>query len=185
MLTDTFAGKRLQLLHELAPAAGLIALLGNPSHPALARAEATKLQQAADALGLGLLVVSARDRSDIEGAFATMVEQQAGALLVGTDPLFIREGDRIVALARYAVPAIYQYREVARAGGLASYGTNLASQFRLLAAYTAQILKGASPAELPLIQATRFELVINLKTAKVLGLDVAPTLLALADEVIE
>jgi putative ABC transport system substrate-binding protein len=186
MLTNTFAAKRLQLLHELAPAAELVAFLSNASHPALAEAEARQLQQAADVLGLRLLVLSARDQSELEGVFAMIAEQRADALLVSADPVFIRESDRVVALAaRHAVPAIYQYRESVRAGGLASYGTNLASQFRLLAAYTAQILKGARPADLPVVQATRFELVINLKTAKALGLTVPDTLLALADEVIE
>jgi putative ABC transport system substrate-binding protein len=142
------------------------------------------LQPAADALGLSLLVLHARDRNEIEGVFATIAEQGADALLVGADPVFIVERDRIVALAaQHAVPAIYQYRDFVRAGGLASYGTNLGSGFRLLAVYTAQILKGARPAELPVVQATRFELVINLKTAAALGLTVPPTLLV--DEVIE
>jgi putative ABC transport system substrate-binding protein len=186
MLTNTFATKRLQLLHELAPAAELVAFLSNASDPALAEAEARQLQQAAGLLGLRLLVLSARNQSEIEGAFAIIAEQRANALLVSADPVFIRESDRILALAaRYALPAIYQYRESTRAGGLASYGINLASGFRLLAAYTAQILKGISPADLPVVQATRFELVINLKTAKTLGLDVPDRLLALADEVIE
>ena len=183
MLTSTFAAKRLQLLHELAPAAESVAVLSNAANPA-ADAEARQLQPAADALGLSLLVLHARDRNEIEGVFATIAEQGADALLVGADPVFIVERDRIVALAaQHAVPAIYQYRDFVRAGGLASYGTNLGSGFRLLAVYTAQILKGARPAELPVVQATRFELVINLKTAAALGLTVPPTLLV--DEVIE
>jgi putative ABC transport system substrate-binding protein len=186
MLTSSFAAKRLQLLHELAPAAELVAVLGNASNPAAAQTEARQLQQAADALGLRLLLLGAREQGGIEGAFAVMAEQQADALLVGADPLFIRESDRIVALAaEHAMPAIYQYREAVRAGGLASYGTNLASGFRLLAAYTAQILKGARPADLPVVQATRFEFLINLKTAKALGLTIPESFLARADEVIE
>jgi putative ABC transport system substrate-binding protein len=186
MLTSTFAAKRLQLLHELAPAAELVAVLGNARSPAVAESDARQLQQAADALGLRLLVLSARDPYEIEDAFATMAEQAADALLVGADPLFIRASDRIVALAaQHGVPAIYQYRESVRAGGLASYGTNLASGFRLLAAYTAQILKGARPADLPVVQATRFEFVINLKTAKALGLMIPESCLTRADEVIE
>lgn len=186
MLTSTFAAKRLQLLHELAPAAELVAVLGNARNPAAAETETQQLQQAADALGLRLLALSARDPYEIEGAFAIMAEQGANALLVGADPLFIRSSDRIVALAaQHGVPAIYQYRESVRAGGLASYGTNLASGFRLLAAYTAQILKGARPGDLPVVQATRFELLINLKTARALGLMIAESFLAGADEVIE
>jgi len=184
MLTSTFAAKRLQLLHELAPAAAVVAVLSNAGTPAAAEAEARQLQGAADALGLRLLVMNVRDRSEIEGVFTTIAEQRVQALLVGADPLFIRERDRIVALvAQHALPAIYQYRDFVRAGGLASYGTNLASGFRLLAAYTAQILKGARPADLPVVQATRFELVINLRTAAALGLTVPPTLLV--DEAIE
>jgi putative ABC transport system substrate-binding protein len=184
MLTSTFAAKRLQLLHELAPAAAVVAVLSNAGTPAAAEAEARQLQGAADALGLRLLVMNVRDRSEIEGVFTTIAEQRVQALLVGADPLFIRERDRIVALvAQHALPAIYQYRDFVRAGGLASYGTNLASGFRLLAAYTAQILKGARPADLPVVQATRFELVINLRTAAALDLTVPPTLLV--DEAIE
>jgi putative tryptophan/tyrosine transport system substrate-binding protein len=186
MLTNTFWSKRLQLLHELAPGAELVAFLSNASNRPLVQGEARHLQQAAEVLGLRLLLLDARDQIEIEGVFAIIAEQRADALLVSADPLFIRESDRIVTLAaRHAVPAIYQYRESVRAGGLASYGTNLASQFRLLAAYTAQILKGTRPAELPLVQATRFDLAINLKTAKALGLEVSQDMLSIADEIIE
>ena len=129
---------------------------------------------------------AAREIPKLKRVFAAIAAQGANALLVGADPVFIAQRDRIVALAaQNALPAIYQYRDFVRAGGLASYGTNLGSGFRLLAVYTAQILKGARPAELPVVQPTKFEFILNLQTARLLGIEVPPSLIAIADEVIE
>jgi putative ABC transport system substrate-binding protein len=186
VLNTAIVAKRLQLLHELAPAAASIAFLSNPNNPALGEAEMAALQPAASALGVHLAVLNARDQKEIEAAFTSDVEQRAAGLLVSADPLFIRESGFVVAQsARHAVPAIFPYRESVLAGGLASYGTNLSDQYRQLAAYTSRILQGIKPADLPVQQVTKIELVINLKTAKAIGLTVPPTLLARADEVIE
>jgi putative ABC transport system substrate-binding protein len=177
--------KRLQLISELVPQARVIALLVNPNNSNTERIIGD-MQEAARAKGVQLPILKARTESEIDVAFATLVERQAGALVVGGDPFFGNWRDQLVALAsHHGVPAIYQWREFALAGGLISYGTNLPSVSRQLGIYAGKILKGEKPADLPVQQPTKFELVINLKTAKALGLTVPQTLLARADEVIE
>jgi putative tryptophan/tyrosine transport system substrate-binding protein len=172
-------GKRLGLLHELVPVAALIAVLLNPTN-ANFQTQLRGVQDAARALGQQVSILS------IDVAFATVTESRAGALLVGSDPFFNNERGQVIALAaRHAIPAIYEGREFAMAGGLASYGTSLADAYRQAGIYTGRILRSEKAADLPIEQPTRFELVINLKTAKALGLEVPPTLLARADEVIE
>jgi putative ABC transport system substrate-binding protein len=162
-----------------------MALLVNPANPSLAAID-KELQAAARILGLRLHVLNASAQSDFDGAFAKLVELRAGALVIGGDPFFTSWIERLAALSiQYAVPAIYQSREFVVAGGLLSYGTDFRETFRLAGNYTGRILNGDKPADLPVQQATKVELVINLKTAKALGLEIPPTLLARADEVIE
>jgi putative ABC transport system substrate-binding protein len=180
--------KCLEFLHELVPAATSIAVLFNPTNPAFAKIETRELQFAARTLGVRLLFLEARKQSEFEGAFATLVEQKAGALLVSGDGLFVgrNEVEQLVALAaRHAVPAIYQYWEQTLAGGLASYGASLAEAYHQVGIYTGRILKGAAPSDLPVAQSTKLEFVINLKTAKALGLSFREMLVARADEVIQ
>ena len=181
--TELFA-KRLEVLHELVPAAKSIAFLVNPSSPQVTEGETKLLQIAARVLGVGLLIVNASGENEFDAAFATISGERAGALLVSADTLF--RSDQIVALAaRHAIPTLYPYRATAAAGGLMSYAVNSSDQWREVGVYTGRILKGEKPADLPVQQATKLELVINLKTAKVLGLTIPVTLLARADEVIE
>jgi putative ABC transport system substrate-binding protein len=178
-------GKRLELLHELVPHAGVIAMLVNPNFQGT-DSIINDMQVAARALKLELKLLNASSDHEFDTAIASVTELRAGALVVASDPFFISRRDRIVTLAaQHAVPAIYQFREFAAAGGLMSYGTNLADGYRQVGIYVGRICKGEKPADLPVVQPTKFELVINLKTAKALGLDVPPTLLARADEVIE
>jgi putative ABC transport system substrate-binding protein len=185
ILTSELARKRLDLLHELLPTAAVVALLVNPTNP-VTESETTSLQDAARILGLQAHALEARSPSEIDAAFETIICLQAAALVVSTDPLFTNQRAKMVALAaRHAVPAIYAYRLFPAAGGLISYGADLADSYRQAGIYTGKILSGAKPADLPVQQAVRIELVINLKTAKALGLTVPPTLLARADEVIE
>jgi putative ABC transport system substrate-binding protein len=184
-LNVDIAAKRLEMLHELVPAATQIAVLVNPTNPA-GEALLREAQVAARALGVRLSVLNASSESEIDGAFATLVGQRADALLVSGDNLFTTHRDRIIALAaRHAVPAIYQFREFAAAGGLMSYGASVTDAYRLLGVYTGQILKGEKPADLPVQQATKIEMIINLKTAKALGLTMPTSTLLRADEVIE
>jgi putative ABC transport system substrate-binding protein len=184
-LTVETGAKQMELLHELVPAATLIALLVNPANPVLADTLSRDLQAAARAMRQQILVVSASTESDVDATFATVVEQKVGALVVGNDPFFNAHPDQLIALAsRHAVPTIYPYREFAAAGGLMSYGSNLADTYRLVGVYTGRILNGEKPANLP-IQQTKVEFVINLRTAKALGLTFPITLLGRADEVIE
>jgi putative ABC transport system substrate-binding protein len=178
-------GKRLELLHELVPHAAVIAMLVNPTF-AGTDAITDDMQSAARALGLKLNVLKASSEHDLEAAVASIGQLGAGALVVASDPFFFGRHDRVVTVvAHHAVPAIYQFREFAAAGGLMSYGTNLADAYRQVGVYTGRILKGEKPGDLPVVQPTKFELVINLKTGKTLGLDVPDKLLARADEVIE
>ena len=177
--------KRLGLLHELVPNATIVAFLSNPNNPESARQPA-ELQEAARAIGLQLVVLTATTPGGIDAAFTAMVQNRVGALLVGSDPFFFSRREQIVALAaEHAIPTIYAGRETAGADGLMSYGNSLADAYRRAGIHTGRILKGAKPSELPVDQATKFELIINLKTAKALGLTVPDSLLARADEVIE
>ena len=177
--------KRLELLYELVPQAGVIALLVNPNNLNTERTIGD-MQKAARVKGVRLHILKAGSESEIDAAFATLVQLHAGALVVGGDPFFGSRRELLVALAsRHGVPAIYQWREFAEAGGLISYGPSLTASLRQLGIYAGKILKGAKPADLPVEQPTRFELVVNLKTAQALGITVPPSILARADEVIE
>jgi putative tryptophan/tyrosine transport system substrate-binding protein len=177
--------KRLELLSELVPQADVIALLVNPND-ANAERMIRDVQEASRVKGLYLHILKAASEGEIETAFASLVPLHAGGLLVGPDAFFLSRRDQLVALAsRQAVPAIYLWREFAAAGGLISYGASFTAIYRQVGIYVGEILKGAKPAELPVQQPTTFELVINLKTAKALGLTVPPSILARADEVIE
>jgi putative ABC transport system substrate-binding protein len=177
--------KRLELLSELVPQARVICLLVNPNNPTTQRTIGD-LQQAARAKRLQLPILRAGAEGEFETAFASLVQLHAEAILVGSDPYFASGRERLVALAaRYAVPAIYEWREFAAAGGLISYGTSLTGTYRQAGAYVGRILAGAAPADLPVQRPTKFELVINLKTAATLGITVPPSILARADEVIE
>jgi ABC-type uncharacterized transport system substrate-binding protein len=185
MLNVTLAEKRLELLRELVPKAAVIAILFNRDNPN-GQSYVSELEPVARAAGQRTLVLNASNDHDLDAAFATLVQNQADAVVVAPDPFLDSRPDRITALAaRYAVPTIYQWREFVVAGGLISYGTSLADAHRQQGVYVGSILKGTRPADLPVIQPTRFELVINLKTAKALGLTVPLTLQARADEVIE
>jgi putative ABC transport system substrate-binding protein len=186
MLLDELTAKRLVLLTELVPRAQVIALLMNPSNRTSAERVIREVEEAARTRGSQLHVLKAGSEGEIDTAFASLVELQAGALVVAADPFLSSRREQIVALAsRHAVPSIYAWREFAAAGGLISYGASLTSAFRLVGLYAGKVLKGTKPADLPVQQPTTFELVINLKTAKALGLAVPPTVLAIADEVIE
>jgi putative tryptophan/tyrosine transport system substrate-binding protein len=179
------AGKGLGLLHELVPKAALVALLANPRLPEAAHT-LSDAQKAARELGQQLLVLNAGTASEIDAAFATLRQWRADALLLGGDPFFSSRRQQIVALtARDAIPAMYANREFVEEGGLMSYGNDIADGYRRAALHVGRILKGEKPANLPIDQATKFEFVINLKTAKTLGLEVPPGLSARADEVIE
>jgi putative ABC transport system substrate-binding protein len=183
---DTELGrKRLQLLHELLPKAGTMAALVNPTFPG-SDIQARDLQAAASTLGLRLHVLHASTERDINTALATVARQQASGLVIGNDPFFTSWSEQLAALAlRHAVPAIYEFRAFVAAGGLMSYGPKIADLYRLLGVYTGRILKGEKPADLPVQQSTSVELIINLKTAKALGLTVPLPLLGRAEEVIE
>jgi putative ABC transport system substrate-binding protein len=185
ILTLTLDMKRLGLLREALASAATIAVLVNPNFPG-SEARTGDVQQAARNIGQELVITVARDEAEIEKAFADFERRRPDALLVAGDPFFNARRDQIVALAaRYAVPAIYEWRDFAVAGGLMSYGTQLPDLYRQQGSYAGRILKDAKPAELPVLQPTKFEFVINLKTAKALGLEIPDRLLALADEVIE
>jgi putative tryptophan/tyrosine transport system substrate-binding protein len=185
LLTGPLVAKRLEIVLQLAPANEPVGYLTNPL-PAEAEEYLREVQAAAQAIGQRLIIVSASRQHDMAAAFAALVDQRAGALIVSTDPyLFGRRNDIIALASRHGLPTIYDRREFAAAGGLITYGTHLADAYRQLAVYAGRILKGEKPAELPVMQPTKFELVINLSTAKALRLKVPDKLLALADEVIE
>jgi putative ABC transport system substrate-binding protein len=183
--TATLEAKRLGLLFELVPAARTFGILINPTNDN-AELQLKDIAQGGLTLSRPITIQKASNEREIEAAFETFAQQQVNALLVGSDPYFFGEREKIVTLAaRYNLPAMYEWREFAQAGGLASYGTNLLDNYRMAGVYVGRILKGEKPANLPVVQATKFEFVINLKTAKALRLDVSPTLSARADDVIE
>jgi putative ABC transport system substrate-binding protein len=177
--------KRLGLLHEMVPKAKVIAVLVNSNFSG-AETQLKDLQEAAPRLGVRLVVVRANAESDFNSAFSILVQEKAEALLVCASPFFNTRREQLVVLAaRHAMPAIYEWRDFAAAGGLMSYGTSLTDAYRQVGVYVGRVLKGAKPADLPVMQSTKFEFVINLSTAKALGIEVPPTLSARADEVIE
>ena len=185
IISADLAQKRLGLLRELVPNATALAALVNPNTPE-GRVQLSDMRAAALSLGLNLRILEVGDEKGIESAFATLARDKPDALLVGSDPVFDVHRDRLVALvAAAALPAIYQFRDFAAAGGLMSYDPDIADAHRQVGVYTGRILKGAKPADLPIQQPIKFQLVLNLKTAKTLGLDVPANLLARADEVIE
>jgi len=180
------APKRLEMLHEPLPAATNIALLINPTSPAVAETLLRDSQAAAGTLGLKLHVLNASSDSDLEPAFAHLARLRADALVIGSDPFFTARAEHLGALTvRHAVPAVYEFREFAVAGGLVGFGSRLADAYRLAGLYTGRVLKGEKPADLPVQQSTRVELIINLKTAKALGINIPLPLVGRADEVIE
>jgi putative ABC transport system substrate-binding protein len=180
------AQKRIELLHEVVPMATIIALLVNPTSLTLAETQTKDLQAAARTLGLALHVIHVSAESDFDAAFATLVQGRAGALVIGVDNMFSSKSEQLAALTvRHAVPAIYQWREFAAAGGLMSYGSSNSEYLRMIGVYAGRILKGEKPGDLPVQRATRVELMINLKTAKALGLTIPLPVLGRADEVFE
>jgi putative ABC transport system substrate-binding protein len=184
-LSGELGAKRLGLMHELLPKVTDFAVLAHPAYPSSVQF-VSDAEAAARSLGLRIEVFNASTESEIDTAFAALSARKLGALLVVNNPLFTTRRERLIALAaRYAVPTMYVQRELADAGGLIAYGPSLPDVYRLVGGYAGRILKGDKPADLPVIQPTSFELVINLKTAKALKLDIPPTLLARADEVIE
>jgi putative tryptophan/tyrosine transport system substrate-binding protein len=177
--------KRLELLHQLVPTATVIAVLINPTRSNV-DTETRELQAAANQLRIKLHVLNASADGDFDTVFAHLVELHAGGLVISGDPFFNSRSEQLAALAiRHAVPAVYQFHEFAAAGGLVSYGSSITNTHRLAGIYTGRILKGEKPADLPVQQSTKVELIINLKTAKELGIEIPATLLARADEVIE
>jgi putative tryptophan/tyrosine transport system substrate-binding protein len=185
MITVALAPKRLELLYELVPAPGVIALLVNPTSPYV-EPETKDVMASAGALGRQVRVLNASTGPEIDTAFTTLVQQGVRALLVSGDPFFDSQRDRLIVLAaHHAIPAIYQWREFPMIGGLMSYGTSILDAYRRSGIYVGRILKGAKPADLPVMQPTKFEFVINLRTSKALGIEIPPKLLTFADEVIE
>jgi len=184
-LNAALVPKRLGLLHDLVPAATIIGLFVDPKFPG-AETQSRDTQEAARAVGLQIHILNASTEGEIDQAFADLIEFRAGALIVGSGNFFITRREQLAALAsRHKVPAIYQYRLFVAAGGLMSYGASLTDAYRLAGIYTGRVLKGEKPADLPVARPTKFELIINLKTANALGLTIPPGVLAIADEVIE
>jgi putative tryptophan/tyrosine transport system substrate-binding protein len=185
IMTLEMASKRVDLVRQVAPNAASIAMIINPRFPG-ASAEAREVQNAAHSLGIDINVLNASTESEIDAAFTTIVEQRNGALIIGTDPFLLGQRDQLVRLAaRHMIPTMYFLREFVEAGGLMSYGPNIANGYRQAGVYTGLILNGANPAVLPIVRPTQFQIYLNLKTAKALGIQIPPLLLALADEVIE
>ena len=185
ILTSALEAKRLGLLHELMPQAAIIGVLVNPNYSPT-ESQLRDLHEAARTIGLQIHALRSSTDAEIDAAFGAVAQEHVAVLVVAADPFLDTRRDKIVALAQHhSVPAMYQFREHAVAGGLMSYGIDLPDVYRQLGIYTGQILKGTKPADLPVMQPTKFELVINLKTAKALGLEIPPQLLARADEVIE
>jgi putative ABC transport system substrate-binding protein len=185
ILTTSLEAKRLELLHELIPTAVTIGVLRNPKFSEAAT-QSRILEAAARSLARRVRILDATSDRDIEDAFGTLVQEHAGALLIASDPSFVIRREHIVALAaRYAIPTVYFIREFVTVGGLMSYGSSLYGSYRQMGIYAGRILKGEKPADLPVVQPTKFELVINLTTAKTIGIQIPPTLLVAADEVIE
>jgi putative ABC transport system substrate-binding protein len=185
ILTSTLDPKRLGLLRELVPQAATVGALLNPNFPGF-EGQLKDVQEAGRAIGVQIFVLRASDDHEVEGVFETVAQQRIPALAVSADPFFDTRRDKLVALAaRHAVPAMYHFREFAAAGGLMSYGIDISEVWRQLGVYAGRILKGAQPADLPVLQPSKFELVINLKTARTLGLTIPSGVLAIADEVIE
>jgi putative ABC transport system substrate-binding protein len=184
--SGSIAAKIFELLHELIPNSEMIAVLVNPTNPSLALSTAKDAEAAGRALGRQIQILNASTADEIDAAFATLAQLRAGALLIGSDAFFNSRRVHLAMLAaRYRVPALLNAREFPAAGGLMSYGASITDAYRQTGVYTGKVLKGARPADLPVLQPTKFELVINIRTAKALGLDIPPTLLATADEVIE
>jgi putative tryptophan/tyrosine transport system substrate-binding protein len=185
-VTSELGAKGLALLHELVPSTATIGFLENPNNPAAFELMRRDVLAAAHAIGLKVQIFKASNDREIDAAFVSLVQARTGALFVGNDLFFNSRIEQLVALAaRYAIPTMYAQREFVVAGGLIGYGTSLIEQYRQVGLYTGRILKGEKPADLPVIQATKLDLIINLKTAKALGLEIPDKLLALADEVIE
>jgi putative ABC transport system substrate-binding protein len=184
-IASALDSKRLDLLHALVPVAATIGLLVNPINPST-ESETSDLQAAARSIGQQVDMLKASSERDIDAAFENFAQKRVGMLIVSSDAFLNNHSNRLVALAaRYAIPTIYTLRELAEAGGLMSYGANILDTYRQVGIYTGRILKGEKPADLPVLQPIKFELVINLKTARTLGLTIPPNLLAIADEVIE
>jgi putative tryptophan/tyrosine transport system substrate-binding protein len=185
-LINEVVAKRLELLHKMAPEAASIAMITNPANAVPSASEREEAQNAARVLGVPLVMFDAGTPDEIEVAFVNAAQQHAGALLVGVDALYITQRDQVIRLAeRHAIPAMFPESDAVRAGGLMSYGSSRADAYRQLGAYASRILKGEKPADLPVQQAVKIELVVNLKTARALGLNVPQSVLLLADEVIE
>jgi putative ABC transport system substrate-binding protein len=185
ILTTELEAKRLGLLHQIVPTASTVAHLVNPTYPPT-QINISDVAAAARVMGLQIIVLEASTEGEINAAFAAVIQKRAGALLVGADPFFNGRRDQIVTLAaRYTIPAIFEQREFVLAGGLMSYGTNIADAYRQMGIYTGRILKGEKPAELPVVQSAKFQLTINLKIAQSLGLTPSSGLVSIADELIE
>jgi putative ABC transport system substrate-binding protein len=185
VLTASLGSKRLEILHQAVPTAGVMAALMNPNNAGI-EPQLKDMQDGARSLGVQLKILNASSAADIDAAFVAIVQAHISALVVGPDPSYLEQRNQLVALAaRHKISAIYEWRDYVEAGGLMSYGTSLAEAYRQVGAYTGRILKGEKPADLPVIQSTKVELVINLKTAKALGLVFPLGLLGRADEVIE